>query len=279
MNTIGKTDGQSALPITPFVPKIKERVRNNQVTILVGETGSGKSTVIPQALAEDARRCRQAYENGPVAGYRVMNDKRDEHSDDVYSTTGYLIEWLSHNEDVLDSVSHIILDESHERSIDMDLLSLLIKRYMLRKGPDHHIRLVIMSATLDIALYRTFFTLMGVVPLPHIFVADCHGICACTNKNALPEAFVHGSYMVESDFKTINAARAALASTLLTGNGLITGSLRPYFSTNIDLLALNIKSRDPKDIKSIINAGGVNGQSSGGMLAPLEWPKWLHPKY
>ncbi|TPX34215.1 hypothetical protein SmJEL517_g03126 [Synchytrium microbalum] len=197
MSNINSFGQSSDLPIDQHISDIVERVRNNQVTILVGETGSGKSTVVPRALAEDARRRGQEprvlvsqprrvaairlaqrvnedwgskHGQPNFAGYRVMNDKKDDGCAVVYATTGYLVEWLSRNENAMDSISHLILDESHERTIDMDLLSLIIKRHILAKGSNHHIRLVVMSATLDVELYNNFFTLRNVPLLPHIHV-------------------------------------------------------------------------------------------------------------
>ncbi|TPX51137.1 hypothetical protein SeMB42_g02025 [Synchytrium endobioticum] len=191
------TNPSDALPIEAYVPEILDRVRHNQVTILVGETGSGKSTIVPQVLAEDsiarnikprvlcsqprrvaaqklAKRVNETYGarigNEKFAGYRVMNERDDADSPVVYATTGYLIQWLRYREDVLDKVTHLILDESHERTIDMDLLSLLIKRHLHRKGPSHPVRLIIMSATMDTGLYKKYFTLHDVEPLDHIYV-------------------------------------------------------------------------------------------------------------
>ncbi|KAJ3199821.1 hypothetical protein HDU82_000122, partial [Entophlyctis luteolus] len=91
----------------------------------------------------------------PESSYRIMHESNDHGADShiVFSTVGYLVNWLAHNEDALKNATHVILDEAHERSVDMDLLALLLKRKM--RVCDF--KLIIMSATLETSLYAEYF--------------------------------------------------------------------------------------------------------------------------
>jgi HrpA-like RNA helicase len=71
-----------------------------------------------------------------------------------FVTTGYLVRYLSTNMDRFKSVTHLIIDEVHERSVDTDILCLLCKRLL---ASNDNIRLVLMSATMAAAMYQTYF--------------------------------------------------------------------------------------------------------------------------
>jgi len=87
-----------------------------------------------------------------------------------FVTTGYIVRYLSNNPEAFRDVTHLIIDEVHERSIDSDILCLLAKR-LLETHPT--IRLVLMSATVAAGMYQTYFG----VPHPPIFVGvRCHPI-------------------------------------------------------------------------------------------------------
>ena len=51
-------------------------------------------------------------------GYRIMNETQDQGCHIVYSTVGYLVAWLARNERALEKVTHVVVDEAHERSVD-----------------------------------------------------------------------------------------------------------------------------------------------------------------
>ncbi|CAL1132299.1 unnamed protein product [Cladocopium goreaui] len=84
---------------------------------------------------------------GQTVGYRVAMDGQVSTSTRLsFVTTGWLLMYLAHRPEALRHYSHIVLDEIHERDLDMDLLCLLLKR-SLEKNPN--LRLVLMSATVD----------------------------------------------------------------------------------------------------------------------------------
>ena len=173
---------ENALPIYSHRSKIVEMIEQNQVSIVLAETGSGKSTQIVQYLRDSGKftsgkivctqprkiaaisiATRVALETGTSLGQEVgfkvgMYEKMSSLTEIVYMTDGALL-----NECLMDktlkSYSCIVLDEAHERSIYTDLLLGLIKE-CLNARPE--LRVVVTSATID----------------PHVFVEYFGGECA-----------------------------------------------------------------------------------------------------
>jgi HrpA-like RNA helicase len=128
------------------------------VTCIQGETGCGKSSMVPQFLVRAARargeRARVLVTQprriaaislarrvagqldgrplGELVGYRVGHGVRvDSRRCAVrFVTVGYLLAHLSHRPAHLDRYTHVVLDEVHERSMDLDLLLLLLRRLL-----------------------------------------------------------------------------------------------------------------------------------------------------
>ena len=166
-----------ALPIYAKRRKIVEAVQANQVTILVGETGSGKSTQIVQYLYDAGFTrnglivCTQprkvaattlaahvsiemGVKLGTVLGYKMgMSGKYSKHTKVLYLTDHALLnEFIADRE--LSKYSCVIIDEAHERSLHTDLLLSFIKQ-LLPKRQD--LRVVVTSATIDPALFNQYF--------------------------------------------------------------------------------------------------------------------------
>lgn len=178
------------LPVFQHRHEILANVANNQITIIQGETGCGKSTSVPQFLLDDALRgppserpinifvtqprriaaielantvagMRQSNEFdedgqvGKVIGYRIGQKQMVSSKTKItYVTTGYMVERLIHDPDALQKITHLVLDEVHERSMDVDLLLLLLR---LQLSNNEHLRLVIMSATMDAKVIFKYF--------------------------------------------------------------------------------------------------------------------------
>jgi pre-mRNA-splicing factor ATP-dependent RNA helicase DHX15/PRP43 len=165
------------LPITNVKEEILHSVKKFSTTILVGETGSGKSTQLPQyllPLASGDGRCiactqprrvaavsiaqRVAYEQNKVLGeeigYSIRFEDKSNHKTKIkFVTDGVLLrECMSDSN--LSRYDIVILDEAHERSLQTDILMGLL-RQIQDKRPS--LRLVVMSATLQIDLFQNFF--------------------------------------------------------------------------------------------------------------------------
>lgn len=184
------------LPAWKLQEKIVDAVTKNQVTIISGETGSGKSTQSVQFILDDLiKRCfgeqaniictqprrisalgladRVADERcvrvGDEVGYAIRGESKQKAgmTKICFVTTGVLLRRLQTSggsaDDVLRSladVSHVVIDEVHERSLDTDFLLVLI-RDVLKKRKD--LKLVLMSATLDSATFESYFKGMASV--------------------------------------------------------------------------------------------------------------------
>ena len=177
-----------SLPIYPFKNELIDAIRNNQVLIVEGETGSGKTTQVPQYLYEagfseggtkkigctQPRRvaamsvaARVAEEMGVKLGREVgysirFEDCTSEKTILKYMTDGMLLrEFLS--EPDLSSYSVLIIDEAHERTLHTDVLFGLVKD-IARFRPD--LKLLISSATLDAEKFSSFFDDAPVFRIP-----------------------------------------------------------------------------------------------------------------
>ena len=158
---------KQTLPIDSFLPEIIRGVRNHSSVIVLAEPGAGKTTRVPPALrvefggvwivlqprrwAARLTATRIAEENGwrlgGEVGYQVRFENRSSKETGVLlMTEGVLLRKLVEDPE-LQGVRGVILDEFHERSLDLDLSLSLLKEIQGSLRPD--LKLVIMSATLD----------------------------------------------------------------------------------------------------------------------------------
>ena len=171
------TRTRKSLPVFAYREEFLQAIRDHQTLILVGETGSGKTTQIPQYLHEDGwtklgkiactqpRRVaamsvssRVANEMKVKLGYEVGYSIRFEDctSDKTiikYMTDGMLLREFLDEPDMA-SYSVIIIDEAHERTLHTDILFGLMKD-IARFRPE--LKLIISSATLDAEKFSAYF--------------------------------------------------------------------------------------------------------------------------
>lgn len=171
----------SALPAYQKASEILQSITKNSLTIIISGTGSGKSVLIPKlalhytnykgkiAMTLPKRGITQSaaafaaktldIQLGKELGYvykgspkEMLNNKNRM----VYMTDGTLIMKFV-KDPMLTEYNVIIIDEAHERRIQIDLLLLFLKNIMLSgKRPD--LRVIIMSATIDTSKYKDYFT-------------------------------------------------------------------------------------------------------------------------
>ncbi|PHJ18936.1 helicase associated domain protein [Cystoisospora suis] len=136
-----------------------------------------------------ARRVAQEFDEplGKSVGFRISGDSCVSKNTKVcFVTTGYFLQILINQPHALSSLTHVILDEVHERDLDADLLSLVLKLQLRHKGG---LKLIVMSATLQGNLFAEYFTPYGMpvspriyvgarrFPVQHLFLDDlCHGV-------------------------------------------------------------------------------------------------------
>ncbi|CAL8280233.1 unnamed protein product [Lota lota] len=180
------------LPVDGHRERVVSAVESSRVVVIAGETGCGKTTRIPRFLLEGRVRggeggaCnilvtqprrisavsvaqRVAQEMGPAlrgsVGYQVRLESRPpEHSGGalLFLTVGVLLRKLQGNPS-LRGVSHVVVDEVHERDVNTDLLLALL-RSALRENP--LLRVVLMSATGDNQRLAHYFGGCPVVKVP-----------------------------------------------------------------------------------------------------------------
>lgn len=181
------TSTRKALPIYEHKTKICELISNNEVLLVISETGSGKSTQIPQYIYEtnqntsicitQPRRVaamtiskrvseEMGVSIGTTVGYRVrFEDKTTPQTKITYVTDGMLVREAM-TDPYLSSYNVIVLDEAHERSLQTDILFGIVKRAMEYRRQNNLLKVVIMSATLDISTFMNFFPQAVKIDIP-----------------------------------------------------------------------------------------------------------------
>ncbi len=189
-------DFPDELPISPIIPEIVESLKKNPVTIVCGSTGSGKTTQLPKAalaaglgrtgligctqprrIAATALASRIAeelhVECGKEVGVKIRFDNRT-CADTVvkFMTDGILLAESRTDRD-LDDYSCIILDEAHERSLNIDFLLGCFKTILPRRND---LRLIISSATLESKRISEFFDNAPIFEIPGGLhpIEDCY---------------------------------------------------------------------------------------------------------
>nr|KIR84802.1 nuclear DNA helicase II [Cryptococcus tetragattii IND107] len=191
---------RASLPVYSRANEMLRTIRDNDVTIIMAATGSGKTTQVPQLLFDEMIKqgsgggcnivCTQprrlaamsvaeriAEERGQVigqeVGYQVRFDAQlpEANGSITFCTTGIFLKRMQSalgenaNEVAvqrMDQVSHVVVDEVHERDIDTDLLLVVLKRLLQdRKRRGVPIKVVLMSATIDPTLFQSYFTDAG----------------------------------------------------------------------------------------------------------------------
>ncbi|XP_078431159.1 DExH-box ATP-dependent RNA helicase DExH3-like [Wolffia australiana] len=188
-------EGQKIQAFRRSLPSYKERdallsaISHNQVVVISGETGCGKTTQLPQYILEseiDSVRgascsiiCTQprrisamsvservAAERGEKlgesVGYKVrLEGIKGRDTRLLFCTTGILLRRLLVDRN-LKGVTHVIVDEIHERGMNEDFLLIVLKDLLPRRP---ELRLILMSATLNAELFASYF---GKSPIIHI---------------------------------------------------------------------------------------------------------------
>ncbi len=166
-----------ALPVCERRQEIAEAIRDHQVVIVAGETGSGKTTQIPKICLQlgrglhkrightqprriAARTVAQRIADelktplGATVGYQVrFNDRVSEQSAIKLMTDGILLAEMQHDRS-LSQYDTLIIDEAHERSLNIDFILGYLKQLLPRR-PD--LKVVVTSATIDVESFSQHF--------------------------------------------------------------------------------------------------------------------------
>ncbi len=168
------------MPVHKFKEELLGAIESNQVIIVRGKTGCGKSTQIPQYILENyLEKQKGAHCNivctqpRRISAVSVAERIAHERNEDLRLTCGYSVRFesvfprpfgsimfctvgvlLRKLENGLRGVSHLVVDEIHERDINTDFLLVLI-RDMLKIYKD--LKVILMSATVDTSLFSDYF--------------------------------------------------------------------------------------------------------------------------
>ncbi len=165
------------LPVTQYADKLIEAIKQHQVIIVAGETGSGKTTQLPQIamlagrgltglightqprrLAARSVSQRIAEEVGEKLGESIsfkvrFNEQGSQDSIVRLMTDGILLAELA-NDRFLTKYDTIIIDEAHERSLNIDFIMGYLKQLLPRRKD---LKVIITSATLDVNRFSNYF--------------------------------------------------------------------------------------------------------------------------
>ncbi|KAL0357191.1 UNVERIFIED_CONTAM: DExH-box ATP-dependent RNA helicase DExH7, chloroplastic [Sesamum calycinum] len=225
---------RSSLPIAELKDDILHLLEENNVVVISGETGCGKTTQVPQYILDNMieagrggycniictqprriaaisvaervadERCESSPGNDSLVGYQVRLDSaRNERTKLLFCTTGILLRMISvsslisfmqqtdfdpvihvtdGNRDLAD-ISHVIVDEVHERSLLGDFLLIVLKNLIEKQSTrgKSKLKVILMSATVDSHMFSQYFGNCPVVtaqgrthPVSTQFLEDIH---------------------------------------------------------------------------------------------------------
>ncbi|KAF5910256.1 putative ATP-dependent RNA helicase DHX57 [Clarias magur] len=185
------------LPVWKKRQNILDALEKNQVLVISGMTGCGKTTQIPQFILDDSlsgrgesvaniictqpRRIsaiavatRVAQERaealGHSTGYQIrLETVRSSCTRLLFCTTGVLLRRLE-GDAQLSGITHVIVDEVHERTEESDFLMLVLKDLMLQRSD---LKIILMSATLNADLFSQYFHKCPTIHIPgHTFPVE-----------------------------------------------------------------------------------------------------------
>ncbi|XP_037936872.1 3'-5' RNA helicase YTHDC2-like [Teleopsis dalmanni] len=178
------------LPIYQYQDEIYRLLQTNSVIIISGDTGSGKTTQVPQYILIDAyqrkRPCRvivtqprrvaavsvahrvaeeRGEQVGETVGYQIrMECRMRKTSNLIYTTSGcFLRTLMADANEIFRKTTHLIIDEVHERDKFTDFTLISVKEHLKR---NKNLKLILMSATMDIVLLSRYFDNCPILRVP-----------------------------------------------------------------------------------------------------------------
>ncbi|KAF7954584.1 hypothetical protein EAE96_005704 [Botrytis aclada] len=184
-----KQKSSKLLPLNQNPSEVLNHIENNQFSILIGKTGSGKTTQLSQIILDEYIRTKRGGECriictqprriaaksvaervaeergqklGDQVGYKIGFDTKlpNPRGSITYCTTGIILQQLIHHPDaILDSTTHLIIDEVHERDVDIDFLLTMVKKLVKERIEvgKYTPKVCLMSATADAEMLQEYF--------------------------------------------------------------------------------------------------------------------------
>ncbi|EOA34704.1 hypothetical protein CARUB_v10022272mg [Capsella rubella] len=233
----GMLKTRAALPISEVKNDILQKLKEKDVLVVCGETGSGKTTQVPQFILDDMidsgnggycniictqpraisvaqrvadERCEPPPGfNDSLVGYQVRHKiARSEKTRLMFCTTGILLRKLV-GDKTLKDVTHIIVDEVHERSHLSDFLLIILKSLIEKQSWDNtspKLKVILMSATVDANQFSRYF---GQCP-----VITAQGRTHPVTTYFLEDIFERTKYLLASDSPAALSADTSISEKL-----------------------------------------------------------------
>lgn len=181
------------LPAYAKKEEVVQLINSHRVLVVSGETGCGKTTQVTQFILDDhidrdlGSTCRvictqprrisaisvaervaaeraESVGNGKSCGYQIRLQSRlpRRQGSILYCTTGIILQWLR-SDPLLSSVSHLVLDEIHERNLQSDVLLVIVKDLLKIRND---LKVILMSATLNAEKFSKYFDSCPVIHIP-----------------------------------------------------------------------------------------------------------------
>jgi ATP-dependent helicase HrpA len=241
------------LPISQRKEEIADLIANNQILILAGETGSGKTTQLPKICLELGYGCRGLIGHtqprriaartvadriaselktklGDTVGYQVrFKDVSSNKTQIKLMTDGVLLAEFQRDR-LLSKYEVIIIDEAHERSLNIDFLLGLLKPLCLKR-PD--LKLIITSATIDLEKFAKHFS---------------------DDKKSAPVLEVSGrTFPVQTIYQAPTDNNASLSELICTTvKTIIRNEAKGLYQTSGDILVFCAGEREIRDAVQVL---------------------------
>lgn len=167
----------STFKVYDYRRQLIKSITENQLTLVKAGTGVGKTVLMPKfalhsvnynekvittiptrlSTKKAAQFAAQTLDVklGEEVGYYYQGDTmKNDNTKLIYTTPGSLISKLTGSDPLLEEYKVVIIDEAHERSIQIDILLMLLKQVLMKRSD---IRIVIMSATIDLKFFDNYF--------------------------------------------------------------------------------------------------------------------------
>jgi len=247
------------LPISQRQEEIAKLIKDNQIVVVAGETGSGKTTQLPKiclslglgnkglightqprriAARTVADRIASELKTplGDAVGYQVrFNDVSSDNTRIKLMTDGVLLAEFQRDR-FLSRYEVIIIDEAHERSLNIDFLLGLLKPLCQRR-PD--LKVIITSATIDLEKFSKHFTIKN-KPAPIIEVSG-------------------RTYPVETFYQPVQKDNNDLADLICdTVQQIVRNEAKGVYKANGDILVFCAGEREIRDAALALNRSSLN---------------------
>ncbi|KAG1701562.1 hypothetical protein DVH05_010864 [Phytophthora capsici] len=202
-----KLQQRGSLPIASFKEEVIGQLSNHDVILISGETGCGKSTQVPQFLLEDLLLSERGGARGQIVctqprrlaaislaervseelgesnmgtgdsltGFQIRLETRmTRRTRLLFCTTGILLRKLQDPRTLTEEVSHVIVDEVHERDLQSDVLLAMLRQFLAEGNAARRrrfggtlppLKVILMSATLNAASFQQYFGGAAVCPM------------------------------------------------------------------------------------------------------------------